>query len=407
MTRYELKKIFSRTSNRLALLLLALVVGATTYLACHVKYVDEAGQSQYGLAAVRQLRADQKAWAGPLDEETLRRAIGAFQAVVQSPEYQSEDLVQQEIAYHRHLALDTIRDLLNQSFAEGFRSYNYFTANTLIPEDAPRFYSNRTALLRAWLSDEAELTFSQAEKDFLLARYEAFPTPITVDYVKGWEQLYEYASTVAMISALIACYLVAGIFSSEAQWKTDALFFSTFHGRRKATAAKVKAGILLLTAVYWGAFLLYAAVTLLFLGADGAGCPLQIHIWKSFYSLTLGQGALLIALGGYLGVLFLGLAAMWISAKSNSAVLAAVFPFAAIFLPTLLTVGDIGAKLSSLLGLLPDRLLQVNRVLGYFDLYQLGGKVMGALPILLVLYTVLTLLLIPFLYRTYRAKQLK
>lgn len=99
MTRYELKKIFSRTSNRIALLLLALVVGVTTYLACHVKYVDEAGQGQYGLAAVRQLRADQKAWAGALDEEALRQAIGAIQDVAQSPEYQSEDLVQQEIAY--------------------------------------------------------------------------------------------------------------------------------------------------------------------------------------------------------------------------------------------------------------------------------------------------------------------
>lgn len=301
MTRYELKKIFSRTSNRIALILLALVVGVATYLACHVKYVDEAGQSQYGLAAVRQLRADQKAWAGTLDEETLRQSIGAIQDVVQSPEYQSEDLVQQEIAYHRQLALELIRDLLNQSFSEAFRSYDYFTANTLTPEDAPRFYSNRTALLRDWLSDEADTNFSQAEKNFLLARYEAFPTPITVDYIKGWEQLYEYAPTVAMISALIACYLVAGIFSSEAQWKTDAVFFSTFHGRRKATAAKVKAGLLLLTAVYWAAFLLFAAVTLLFLGADGAGCPLQIHIWKSFYSLTLGQGALLIALGGLPG----------------------------------------------------------------------------------------------------------
>ncbi|MDY3013662.1 MAG: ABC transporter permease, partial [Evtepia sp.] len=190
MTRYELKKIFSRTSNRIALILLALVVGVTTYLACHVKYVDEAGQSQYGLAAVRQLRADQKTWAGTLDEETLRQSIGAIQDVVQSPEYQSEDLVQQEIAYHRQLALELIRDLLNQSFSEAFRSYDYFTANTLTPEDAPRFYSNRTALLRDWLSDEADTNFSQAEKNFLLARYEAFPTPITVDYIKGWEQLY-------------------------------------------------------------------------------------------------------------------------------------------------------------------------------------------------------------------------
>lgn len=407
MIRYELQKIFSRPSSKVALILLLLVVGVTTYFACHVKYVDEAGQGQYGLTAVRQLREDQKAWAGVLDEEKLRQAIQAIQDVVNSPEYQSEDLVQNEIAYHRQLALEPVRDLLNESFAPAFRSYDYFAVDTLTPEDAARFYSNRVDLLQAWLYDEADLSFSDQEKAYLLAQYDALDTPITVDYTTGWTQFCEYSPSVAMLAALIACYLVAGIFSSETQWKTDAIFFSSLHGRRKATAAKVKAGVLLLTAIYWASFLLFAAVTLLFLGTDGAGCPLQVNLWKSFYNLTLAQGALLIALGGYLGTLFLGLVAMWISAKSSSTVLAAVFPFALIFLPTLLLTGDIGALVSNILGLLPDRLLQINRVLGYFDLYSFGSKTVGALPILLVLYTLLSLLLLPLLYQSYRRKQLK
>ena len=86
--------------------------------------------------------------------------------------------------------------------------------------------------------------------------------------------------------------------------------------------------------------------------------------------------------------------------------LSAVLPFAVIFLPALL-LGDINTLLSNILGLLPDKLLQINRDLAYFDLYQLGDSVMGAIPILLVLYTVLTLLFIPLLYKTYQHKQLK
>lgn len=405
MIRYELQKIFSRPSNQVALILLAVVMGVTCFFACHVKYVDAQGQSSYGLSAVRQLRADQKAWAGVLDDSLLRRVLQTHQEIVQSPEYQSEDVVQNDMAYHYTMGYSQIQDLINQSFAEAFRSYDYYTINSLTPEDAPRFYPNRIQLLRTWLEEGADLTFSPAEKAFLLDRYESFQTPITVDYVTGWTQLYEYSPTAQMIMAIIACFLVAGLFSAEAQWKTDAIFFSTFHGRKKATAAKVKAGLLVLTAVYWVAFLLFAAVTLLFLGADGAGCPVQITIWKSFYTLTLGQGALLIALGGYLGTLVLGLISMWISAKTNSTVVAAILPFAAIFLPALL-LGDIGTFLSNILGLLPDRLLQINRVLGYFDLYQLGDRVTGALPILFVLYTILTLLLIPLLYHTYRTKRL-
>ena len=65
-----------------------------------------------------------------------------------------------------------------------------------------------------------------------------------------------------------------------------------------------------------------------------------------------------------------------VSAKSGSTVLAAVLPFAVIFLPALM-LGDINTLLSNILGLLPDKLLQINRDLAYFDLYQLGDSVMG------------------------------
>lgn len=54
----------------------------------------------------------------------------------------------------------------------------------------------------------------------------------------------------------------------------------------------------------------------------------------------------------------------------------------------------------------PDRLLQAGVTPGYFNLYTLGGKVLGAVPILLVLYTALTVILLPVLYRGYRRKQI-
>ena len=168
-----------------------------------------------------------------------------------------------------------------------------------------------------------------------------------------------YKRQVIIILCLFACFLVSGIFSQEGQWKTDAIFFTTFHGRGRGVAAKVGAGLLLLTVLYWVPFLLFGGITLAFLGADGAGCPVQLYAWKSLYNLTLGQGALLIALGGYLGTLFLGLLSMWVSAKSGSTVLAAVLPFAVIFLPALM-LGDINTLLSNILGLLPDCLLYTS-----------------------------------------------
>lgn len=406
MIRYELKKVFSRPSNKIALLLLAAVLLGTAFLACNVRYVDADGQLHTGPAAARQLRAQQKAWAGPLSEETLARMLQENQAIVHSPEYTSEDPAQQDKAFHRLQAFEMIRSLTSQAYATDFQSYDYYTTDSLTPADAPNFYPNRVQLLSDWLQGEGGSYFTAAEQAFLLDRYASMESPWEVDYVTGWAQFYNYIPTVLMIAVIFAGYLVSGIFSGEKQWRADALFFSAYHGRGKAVSAKVKAGLLLLTLVYWLAILFFSAVVLFALGADGAGCPIQVIDYKSFYDLTILQGALLIALGGYVGALTLGLLAMLLSAKTNSTVLAAIFPFAAMFLPALFLTGDINTLMSNILAVLPDRLVQFNRVFGYFDLYQVGEHVVSAIPILLTLYTALSLLLLPTLYLSYRRKRL-
>lgn len=138
-----------------------------------------------------------------------------------------------------------------------------------------------------------------------------------MDYVTGWQQFYDYAPTVSMLTCLIACFLVAGIFSQEGTLRAEAVFFATRHGRGRGTGAKIGAGLLLLTLLYWWAFLVFAGLTLGLLGADGGSCPVQVIHWKSFYPLTLAQGGVLIALGGWLGTVVLGLITMAVSAKTG------------------------------------------------------------------------------------------
>lgn len=76
-------------------------------------------------------------------------------------------------------------------------------------------------------------------------------------------------------------------------------------------------------------------------------------------------------------------------------------PVLLIFLPSFVANIDSPA-VDKILGLLPDQLLQINRALSYFILYELGSKVVGAVPILFVLYGVLALVLIPMVYKVYR-----
>lgn len=96
---------------------------------------------------------------------------------------------------------------------------------------------------------------------------------------------------------------------------------------------------------------------------------------------------------------------MLVSAKTKSAVIAVMVPVVLIFIPSF--IGNINSPLvNKIIGLLPDQLLQTGVALGYFNLYTLEGKVLGAVPILLVLYTALTVILLPVLYQEYRRKQI-
>ncbi|MFR1232714.1 MAG: hypothetical protein ACLSCQ_03535 [Evtepia gabavorous] len=96
------------------------------------------------------------------------------------------------MAFHRQQAFEAIRDLLNSAYSEDFQAFDYFTADTLTPEDAPDFYANRVRLLQQWLEDNA-FAFSQAEQNYLVQQYQALETPMYVDYTTGWQQFYEFS----------------------------------------------------------------------------------------------------------------------------------------------------------------------------------------------------------------------
>lgn len=50
-------------------------------------------------------------------------------------------------------------------------------------------------------------------------------------------------------------------------------------------------------------------------------------------------------------------------------------------------------------------MLQMNQVVKLFNLYEIWDRVFCAVPILAVLYLVLTLLMIPAIYLVYRGKE--
>ncbi len=411
MVRYELKKVFGPVGSRIAVLLLAVLVAVSCWTATNAHgtgWINEKGREETGPAAVAKLRSAKKEWTGYLDTERLTAALRENQRINATPEARSSNDALNDIAFGWKQGFSDIRDVLNNFLAEDFSTYSYYRADAIRESQIPGLYGSRVKLLEDFLYDSgsnADNLYSGEEKQFLIKQYEALESPMYYTYHEGWEQLCENSSMIIMMCAMILGFLVAGIFASEFKWKADSVYFSAMLGRTRNTRAKILAAFLLVSAVYWVCMLVYSLYTLCYLGLEGWNCPVQLVRWKCFYNLTFLEQYLLILLGGYLGNLFCAFLVMWISAKTRTAVLAVTVPFLLIFLPVFLQNYE-GTFVGKILGLLPDRLLQINYAMNYFDLYSAGRLVVGAIPVLFVLYFVFTAVLVPLMYREFGQKEI-
>ena len=407
MTRFELKKIFLKPVNKIVFIILAISLCVVSYFAIgDVDYVDENGEKSTGIAAASALQGKKNEWAGYITDDILRKVLEENEHIINSEEYLSTDMIEKEKAYSKKQGFSDIREMINRAFG-GFQDYNYYRADSVTQEEIRSFYDRRTDNLIEWLnSEEQESRYSEQEKQFLISQYGKLETPFYYEYADGWAALLEYAPSIIMLAVLITVFLVSGIFSDEIQLKADSIFFSARLGRDKAITAKIKAGFIVVTSVYWIMILLYSGIVLAVLGIGGAGCSIQNGFanWKSFYNITYLQDYLLTVLGGYLGNLFILFLSMLASAKTHSKALAVTIPFIILFIPSFLNGISV---LSEVLGLLPDQLLQVCTAIKTFNLYQVGTKVVGAVPIIFVMYSILFCILLPVLYQVYRKTEIK
>ncbi|MFT3984927.1 MAG: ABC transporter permease [Lachnospiraceae bacterium] len=406
MIIFEIKKIFCGFAGKITLAILICILTVVSWLAVSsVEYVDADGQSHSGVWAARQLRDRKNEWAKEVNTDLLQQVLSENARVNQTQEYLSEDYEENNKAYAMKQGFSDIREMINCAFSP-FREYNYFRADFVSAAEVGKFYENRISNLKTWLDGEAKDMYSEEEKRFLVSQYEILKTPFYYEYKEGWDKATEYAPTMIMLILLSLSFLVAGIFSNEFTLKSDAIFFSSKLGRSKAVLSKLAAGLQLITVVYWCLMLLYSGIVLGILGTDGANCMIQTSPggWKSFYNLTYAELYGLTLVGGYLGNMVILAAAMLMSAKTHSTVVSVTIPFIIIFLDSFL--GGIHA-LSEILGLMPNQLLQMNMAVKYFNVYYIGNKIMGAVPILLCMYSVIFALVCPFIIRVYKKTQIK
>ena len=99
MLRYEIKKVFSKSKNRIAVIVLFVILVITSILTINkVEFVDENGNSSVGISASRDLREAKNQWAGYLTTDTLSKALEENKTINSSKEALSDDITEQNKA---------------------------------------------------------------------------------------------------------------------------------------------------------------------------------------------------------------------------------------------------------------------------------------------------------------------
>lgn len=403
MLRFEIKKVFSKTKNRITIMALLVILIATSILTINrVEYVDERGNHSTGISAARNLREAKNEWAGYLTEEVFQSVLEENRMINNADEVSSDSIEEENKRFAKKQGISTIREVINNAFSE-YRDYNDFAIDNISDDEVGNVYERRIANLKEWL-DSGEEIFSEKEKNFLIQQYEDLETPFYYEYMDGWSALLQNISTFILILALVIGFFVSGIFSDEFQTKADSIFFSTRLGRNKGVLSKMGAGFIIVSPFYAFFIFLYTFIVLIVLGADGANCPIQLDLWRSVYDVTFLQAYLIIVAGGYVGTLFASILAMLASALTHSTATAIIVPFIVLcafpFLSRIIT-------LPGVCSFFPNQLLEIYIDIKESGLVTLGGKVTTIAAVIVPVYAVICLILQPILYKVYKKTEIK
>lgn len=265
MLRFEIKKVFSKTKNRITIIVLLMILIATSILTINrVEYIDESGNQSTGISAAKNLREAKNEWSGYLTDDVFQSVFEKNRSINNSNETSKESIEEENKKFAKKQGFSTIREVINNAFSD-YRDYNDYAIDNISDDETKTIYERRISALKKYLNSGEE-TFTQKEKSFLIEQYESLQTPFYYEYTDGWSALLQNISTFILILALVIGFFVSGIFSDEFKTKADSVFFSTKYGRNKGVLSKIGAGLTIVSVFYAVFVFLYTFIVLSVLG---------------------------------------------------------------------------------------------------------------------------------------------
>ena len=158
MYKYEMKKIWSKRSSKIILLILLIYIFAALFFTIkeNSTYIDLQGNEIKGLNGISQLKKEKLKFNGEITEDVIKNVIRKNREINEIKEFQiTVDGYSglNDKGYSKTQEFQDVRNLINSSF-NGFGSYDYYTIDNLKDSDAKLFYSNRINDTKSWVEDQ-------------------------------------------------------------------------------------------------------------------------------------------------------------------------------------------------------------------------------------------------------------
>ena len=392
MFRYELKKVFSDRVNRVMLgVAVILAIVFSCFAIGSVRYVDEEGRLHTGIMASRRLAADRNRWGGIMN---LEKFVEVVQRRVAIAKKYGEDIPDTEWGKELQAYNDIVQFIVTVSRPD--LEYDEGVLYQLTEKEINNLYTTYERNIQAMIAEYGQ---TSQQKKFLARQYRKVKMPLFYRAKDSWDTMAMYVETYSIVLAVIIGFLASGIFSEEFRAGAEAVFYSTKYGRSKAVKIKIVAGLLMTTIVYLVGVGILTLISFGIMGTSGFHTPYQIDQPYSIYSMTYGQYYLLMVVCGYIASVFAASLTMLVTAKIHTRNIAIGIPF---FLYCMMPfIGRALPSFATVFNLMPNVLLNVMQCAKAPIVFQIQNTVFRQIPMVMLIYAILSVLLLPFTCKSF------
>lgn len=383
MIGYELKKIFERRLNRIAMISgYVLLAGCVFSFISGASFYDKETDSYVeGIEGIRLEQERAKEKEDEISEEYITRIVEEIQ------DY-GMDLESDEAYMEVIRKMGDIFYFIAKNYTDMRESYADVNAIMEIDlTDGAQFYKQRMKKITDYLNmDFSYGNYSEAEKEYWIQKAENTIVPFAwgdkciMDMVWNTVGIGFYLWFVIVIC-------VSSVFASEYESGAASFLLTTKYGKDRLIWSKIAASVLFAAGYHFmGTVMTVCAIGVLF-GFPGINLPVQV--WNSVipYNLTTGQACF-----AYLAILLLlgitiTLFLLFCSARFRSSLATLVIGMTVLIGPAFFPMSKSSGLWDHINYLFPVRAVDLKEILGSYVSYRAGDWVIPYVEMIVLVYT--------------------